>query len=86
MWWHNLLGSTPFLLIIFILLRHMTLERNAWAKERAMLITHLLARPNSSSVAPESFIPFDDPRMSAILEHSRQSSTVGSVEGEDRQP
>mgnify|MGYP003145712775 CR=1 FL=1 len=87
MWWHNLLGSIPFLLIIFFLLRHMTLERTAWVKERALLLNIVIQKPTSGPVSNESFIPFDDPRMKSIIDHANaQRSTVGSVEGEDSQP
>ena len=89
MWYEFLATSLPFMLIIFMLLRHINLERNAWCKERAMLVTNLASRSNASNAQSDSsFIPLDDPRLSPLMEHmaSQRSSTVSDVEGTEGQP
>jgi hypothetical protein len=85
--WGSLVLSIPYLLVVFLLIRHINLERDANVKERSMLISHLLNRPAPAQGADQSFIPLDDPRISGMLDHLRGSqSTVGDVEGSETQP
>lgn len=86
MWWHNVIGSIPFLLIIFMLLRHIGLERSAHSKERSEMISRILLQPVPASQPDQSFIPLDDPRIAGMMEHLTAQSTVQDVEGSEGQP
>lgn len=87
MWWHNALGSIPFLLIIFMLLRHINMERDAHSRERGDLIARI--RGHEPAQPDQSFIPLDDPRIRPMIDHLQgrhAGSTVGDVEGTEIQP